>query len=435
MLFLDAQDANFVPGTKVMLIGLSSARGEELNGTRGVLKTFSKKKERWGVQRLHADTGATTDEFLSIKPKNLILESLSGTLYYALRSFGPMFGVTKLSKATIERSKKTAFTDFSQVDKILMDHLFLREEYNDEQVRTSKEACDRPFAFNSKKESWEEMWNTLEDKRRLFTQQWSKHRETFASRFWCWMDANTRLNMLKMLCPYEPHPQLRPPSWPLDPFKAFSEDPELMWQIMERIASHPGYCRAIDYEILQFTHEQSLKGFRGPEVIRYDTSICDYRRDGMVWLLGDESGNITPGKIICINRSHPDCISESLEDTINKYNDIQKSGLVVISFKAFEWAYHIQTIQIDLISQIFDEYYMQAYPDRPMKLGKIAYGCANCKNRTKANGRALDTCNGCKRVHYCSRKCQKNHWKKKHKHDCKKFAAQMREAYCETVPI
>lgn len=73
MLFLDAQDANFAPGTKVMLIGLSSARGEELNGTRGVLKTFSKKKERWGVQRLHADTGATTDEFLSIKPKNLIL--------------------------------------------------------------------------------------------------------------------------------------------------------------------------------------------------------------------------------------------------------------------------------------------------------------------------------------------------------------------------
>lgn len=63
-----------------------------------------------------------------------------------------------------------------------------------------------------------------------------------------------------------------------------------------------------------------------------------------------ESGNITPGKIICINRSHPDCISESLDDTIKKYNDVQKSGLVVISFKAFEWAYHIQTIQIDLIS-------------------------------------------------------------------------------------
>jgi len=106
MQFLNAPDANFVPGTKVMLVGLTSTRGEELNGTRGVLKTFNKKKERWGVQRLHPESGATTDEFLSIRTKNLILESLSGTLYYALRVFGPMFGVTKLSKATIERTKK-----------------------------------------------------------------------------------------------------------------------------------------------------------------------------------------------------------------------------------------------------------------------------------------------------------------------------------------
>jgi len=315
-----------------------------------------------------------------------------------------------------------AFTDMSQVYKIEMDHMCFREEYTDELVQKSKDACEQPFDRNSESETFGQMLNSLEDKRRLFTQAWVKHRETFASRFWCWMDVKTRLNVIKTICPYEPHPQLRPPSWPLDPFKAFSEDPELMWQIMERIASHPGYCRAIDYEILQFTHEQSLRGFQGPEVIKYDASIFDLRRHGMVFLLGHPSTDISPGRIICINPSHSDSVS--LEAKIKQFNDMQKPDLVVISFKAFEWAYHIQSMQIAVISHLFDEYYMQAYPDRPMKLGKIAFGCANCKKRTKENGHALDTCNGCKRVHYCSRKCQKKHWKKKHKHECKKFASQ-----------
>jgi hypothetical protein len=43
-------------------------------------------------------------------------------------------------------------------------------------------------------------------------------------------------------------------------------------------------------------------------------------------------------------------------------------------------------------------------------------GCANCGSREKAH---LKACARCKSFHYCSKKCQVEHWKAGHKVDCK----------------
>jgi hypothetical protein len=45
------------------------------------------------------------------------------------------------------------------------------------------------------------------------------------------------------------------------------------------------------------------------------------------------------------------------------------------------------------------------------------YTCANC---SKQSTKEFERCSQCKKVHYCSEKCQKLHWKKEHKAVCKK---------------
>ena len=42
--------------------------------------------------------------------------------------------------------------------------------------------------------------------------------------------------------------------------------------------------------------------------------------------------------------------------------------------------------------------------------------CASCHSKTVA----LHRCSGCKRVFYCSKTCQKNHWKE-HRPECQKY--------------
>ena len=45
------------------------------------------------------------------------------------------------------------------------------------------------------------------------------------------------------------------------------------------------------------------------------------------------------------------------------------------------------------------------------------YICSNCKQRSKEK---YSHCAGCHKVYYCSIECQKEHWKKEHKSQCKK---------------
>lgn len=42
------------------------------------------------------------------------------------------------------------------------------------------------------------------------------------------------------------------------------------------------------------------------------------------------------------------------------------------------------------------------------------FSCANCQHKTKT---PMKQCQGCKKVHYCRRKCQADDWEK-HKAQC-----------------
>uniref|UniRef100_A0A0G4HEZ7 MYND-type domain-containing protein n=1 Tax=Chromera velia CCMP2878 TaxID=1169474 RepID=A0A0G4HEZ7_9ALVE len=44
--------------------------------------------------------------------------------------------------------------------------------------------------------------------------------------------------------------------------------------------------------------------------------------------------------------------------------------------------------------------------------------CASCGVKSGPGGKALMSCAGCKSVQYCSKECQKEHWKKTHKRTC-----------------
>ena len=44
--------------------------------------------------------------------------------------------------------------------------------------------------------------------------------------------------------------------------------------------------------------------------------------------------------------------------------------------------------------------------------------CANCNSKSNTE---LSRCAGCKKTYYCSKECQKEHWKKEHKIQCKKL--------------
>lgn len=63
--------------------------------------------------------------------------------------------------------------------------------------------------------------------------------------------------------------------------------------------------------------------------------------------------------------------------------------------------------------------------DQSNKTEAVAGECYNpyCKNpKSSSNGADLSTCAGCKKVRYCSKDCQKQHWKD-HKLYCKHVAS------------
>merc|ERR1712096_261091 len=53
-------------------------------------------------------------------------------------------------------------------------------------------------------------------------------------------------------------------------------------------------------------------------------------------------------------------------------------------------------------------------------LGHVCFGCGMPEG---TNGMKLHHCAGCAAAVYCSKECQKKHWKAGHKLDCKKTAS------------
>lgn len=51
-------------------------------------------------------------------------------------------------------------------------------------------------------------------------------------------------------------------------------------------------------------------------------------------------------------------------------------------------------------------------------LKEVQFDCALCGKLAKAN-----KCGACKKVHYCSKECQKAHWKEEHKKECEELKA------------
>jgi hypothetical protein len=45
-------------------------------------------------------------------------------------------------------------------------------------------------------------------------------------------------------------------------------------------------------------------------------------------------------------------------------------------------------------------------------------GCAQCGAARRKNNKKLQRCAGCGLIRYCSRECQKAHWKVQHRHEC-----------------
>ena len=52
-------------------------------------------------------------------------------------------------------------------------------------------------------------------------------------------------------------------------------------------------------------------------------------------------------------------------------------------------------------------------------------GCRWCEKSADELGEPLRTCSQCHEVKYCSRKCQKSHWKAEHKYTCGRYATEL----------
>ena len=47
--------------------------------------------------------------------------------------------------------------------------------------------------------------------------------------------------------------------------------------------------------------------------------------------------------------------------------------------------------------------------------------CAACGKEPSATGKRLQVCAGCRSVSYCSKQCQREHWKNGHKAECERL--------------
>eukprot|EP01084_Bolivina_argentea_P088623 160005_1 len=54
-------------------------------------------------------------------------------------------------------------------------------------------------------------------------------------------------------------------------------------------------------------------------------------------------------------------------------------------------------------------------------LREMSLNCYLCGKEWKKNGK-LKMCRKCRMVYYCSKKCQKIHWKQKHRYNCRQFS-------------
>ncbi|KAI9141644.1 hypothetical protein BKA69DRAFT_386027 [Paraphysoderma sedebokerense] len=69
-----------------------------------------------------------------------------------------------------------------------------------------------------------------------------------------------------------------------------------------------------------------------------------------------------------------------------------------------------------------DEFRMKMFGHERFKNVSAMIGCAKCGKPKCDNGKSLKSCSRCLMTMYCSRDCQKNHWRE-HKKDCKKMAS------------
>jgi len=64
---------------------------------------------------------------------------------------------------------------------------------------------------------------------------------------------------------------------------------------------------------------------------------------------------------------------------------------------------------------------------------KIHFSCENCDKTAQGVEPPLQQCSDCMVVAYCSRECQKSHWKNQHKHDCARMKVEGRESFARHI--
>ena len=63
--------------------------------------------------------------------------------------------------------------------------------------------------------------------------------------------------------------------------------------------------------------------------------------------------------------------------------------------------------------------------NNPVKTVNPRFVCANCKKSPSKDEPPLKTCGRCNLVQYCSKECQKAHWKRTHKVQCNQALQQV----------
>jgi hypothetical protein len=80
---------------------------------------------------------------------------------------------------------------------------------------------------------------------------------------------------------------------------------------------------------------------------------------------------------------------------------------------------------ISLLLNVIDEFRDEILEKKGSKMiGQSSmFVCANCSRTESEEGKGLKSCSTCLLTFYCSKECQKSHWKSAHKKECKEIVA------------
>lgn len=80
---------------------------------------------------------------------------------------------------------------------------------------------------------------------------------------------------------------------------------------------------------------------------------------------------------------------------------------------------------IALLLNVIDEFRDEILEKKGSKMiGQSSmFVCANCLRTESEEGKGLKSCSKCLLTFYCSKECQKDHWKSAHKKECKEIVA------------